>query len=78
MNRFVDQGDMTATQLAGCSYDLLAILHLVRAVTDGAQGRSLSANATEAIGRLMALAIEMHAPLHDALESHEGLKGGAS
>ncbi len=73
-NRFVDQGDMTAAQLAGCSYDLLAILHLVKAVTDSAEGGSLSADAIASIGRLMALAVEMHAPLHDALETHEGAK----
>lgn len=30
--------------------------------------------ATASIGRLMALAVEMHAPLHDALETHEGAK----
>lgn len=73
-NRFVDQGDMTADQLEGCSYDLLAILHLVKAVTDGADGGALDADATASIGRLMALAVEMHVPLHDALETHEGAK----
>lgn len=75
MSRFIVQGDMSAAELIGCSHDLLAVLYLVDAVVAGAEGGGLSPNATWSVGRLMRLAVELHGPLHDALEEHEGGEG---
>lgn len=74
-NRFVDQGDMTAEQIIQTSFDLLAILHLLRTAADAAAGDSMSSEVSASIARGLTLAIELHAPLHDALETHEGTKG---
>jgi hypothetical protein len=76
MSRLIPQGDMSAQQLISTSYDLLAMLHIVQIVADAAEGGSLSPNATASVARLMTLATELHAPLHDALERHEGVRGG--
>ncbi|MFK0688009.1 hypothetical protein ACFX5Q_07360 [Mesorhizobium sp. IMUNJ 23033] len=73
-NRFLDQGDMTADQVIETSYDLLAILQLVKTAADAAAGYSMSPEVSASIARGLALAVELHAPLHDALETHVGAK----
>jgi hypothetical protein len=70
--RLIPQDEMSALQLIDTSYDLLAILQLVRSVADASNGSTMPVDEVAAISRAMALAIQLHAPLHDALEVHEG------
>lgn len=74
MSRIVPQGVMTADELMKCSYDLLAILQLARTAAEASEGGAMDVNDVAALSRALALAMELHAPLHDALETHEGVK----
>ena len=74
MNRLIQQGDMSAAQILATSYDLLAILQLVKTAADACEGGQMDVNDVSAVVRAMALAIELHAPMHDVLEKHEGAK----
>ncbi|PTE11531.1 hypothetical protein [Mesorhizobium helmanticense] len=77
MSRFIPQGDMTAGQIIDTSYDLLAILRVAEYAARKLQDEP-SQDVVHSLPNLLALAIELHAPMHDALESHEGKIGGAS
>jgi hypothetical protein len=68
----IPQGDMSAAQLIETSYDLLAVLQLVKTAAEGCEGGTMPVDVVSAVVRAMALAIQLHAPLHDALEVHEG------
>lgn len=76
MSRLIPPGDMTADQIIDTSYDLMALLTVAEAVArvihDGPESPMAGA-----LARILALASELYAPLHDTLEGHEGLKGGA-
>lgn len=77
MSRFIPHGDMTAEQILDNSYDLLAVLLVGEAAAKHLHDNHEPALA-DSLSRLFALAVELHGPLHDALESHEGAKGGAT
>jgi hypothetical protein len=63
---------MSAAQLIDTSYDLLAVLQLVRTAAEACEGSTMPVDVVAATSRAMALAIQLHAPLHDAIEVHEG------
>jgi hypothetical protein len=77
MSRFIPQGDMTADQIIDNSYDLLALLRVVEVAAMKLHDEH-SPEVACSLSRLISLAVELHAPVHDALEGHEGRKGGAT
>lgn len=77
MSRFIPHRDMTTDQIIDTSYDVMALMSVAEAVARVLEENSDPGTAA-ALARLLALTGELYAPLHDALESHEGLNGGAS
>ncbi|TIP39107.1 MAG: hypothetical protein E5X77_30405 [Mesorhizobium sp.] len=73
-SRLIPQADMSARQIIDTSYDLLAVLQLIKSLADAHNGGDMPVDDVAATARAMALAIQLHAPLHDALETHEGAK----
>ncbi|TGT36190.1 hypothetical protein [Mesorhizobium sp. M8A.F.Ca.ET.165.01.1.1] len=67
---------MTADQIIDTSYDLMALMTVAEAVARVLEDNP-SPGMAGALARLLALMTELNAPLHDALESHEGRNGGA-
>lgn len=77
MSRFIKHTDMTAAQLADCSRQASAILRLCDCAAWAIQNESGDTETlADAIGQAQKLAIELLEPVQDALEVHEGLKGG--
>ncbi len=70
MSRLIAHTDMTADQLIDVSYDIMAILTVADAAAKHIETAETIAPAW-AVSRLMRLALELHGPLHDALEMHE-------
>jgi hypothetical protein len=76
MSRLIPHTDMSAEQLMNCSYQALSICRLCEAAAWSIQNGETPHDLADAIGSGMRLARELLAPVHDALASHEGLKGG--
>ena len=77
MSRFVPQADMSADEIIDCSYQALAICRLCETAAWSIQNGETPIELSDAIVTGMRLARDLIAVMHDALESHEGLKGGA-
>lgn len=68
--RLIPHGDMTAAQLLGCSYQAQAILTVcIEAAGSAPPSQQLGG----AIGLALQSALDLLAPVHDALEAHEGV-----
>ncbi|MBT1155710.1 hypothetical protein J1C56_08910 [Aminobacter anthyllidis] len=78
MTRFIPHGDMTADQIMRCSYEASAILRLCEAAAWAIQNGETPVDLADAIGAGTRVARDLLGVLHDALESHEGLKGGGA
>ena len=79
MSRFIPQSDMTRDQLVQCSYDVMAILHLCdHAAWSICNGSGHIETIADSVGTATRLALDLMAVVHDALEAHEGLKGGSA
>ncbi|RWI46387.1 MAG: hypothetical protein EOQ93_29935 [Mesorhizobium sp.] len=77
MSRFIPQSDMSADQIMACCIQASAIIRICGAAAWSIQNdgdRNLATSIVDAL----AAADELLGPVMDALESHEGLKGGAS
>ena len=72
MSIFVPHTDMTADEITNCSYDLLAILHVAEVAAMHLADQHSSVTA-DSLARVLSLAVKLHAPMHDALEAHEGV-----
>ncbi len=77
MSRFIPHTDMSADELTQCSYQTRAILSLCESAAWAIQNGGAVDLLADSIGSGLRLAIELLEPVHDALERHEGLKGGA-
>lgn len=77
MSRFIPDGDMTADQLLKCSYQAQAIISLCSRVADNLSSSRSEAVTGGNIASALDLALELVGVMHDALETHEGLKGGS-
>lgn len=75
MSRFVPHTDMTADEIVACSYDLLAILHVAEVAAMHLQDQHSPVTA-DSLARVLSMAVDTHAPLHDALETHARVIGG--
>lgn len=73
MTRFATQADMTADEITDCSYDLLAILRVEEVAARHLHDQHSPVTA-DALARVLSLAVDLHAPIHDALESHDDRK----
>ena len=76
MSRLIPHTDMTAKQLLDCSYQAQAIIALCESAAWAIQNGGEVSDLSDAIGSGLRLATELLAPVHDALEHHEGVKGG--
>lgn len=77
MSRLIPQADMSADQIIDGSYDIMAIFAVAEVAARHLEEQP-SARLASSLARLMKLADELYSPLHDALERHEGLKGGVA
>lgn len=77
MSRFIPHTDMSADELIQCSYQARAIITLCENAAWAIENGGAVHQLADSIGSGLRLAIELLEPVHDALESHEGLKGGA-
>ncbi|WP_395449405.1 hypothetical protein ACHMW7_05905 [Aminobacter sp. UC22_36] len=76
MTRLIPQSDMSADDLMKCSYQAQSILSLcIRVADDASLGKAAPAPSAD-ISQALTVALELVGAMHDALESHEGLKGG--
>lgn len=75
MSRLIPQCEMTAAQITGCCSDAAAIVRLCSAVAWSIQNGS-DINLAGAMMAALDVAGELLGPVTDALEVHEGLKGG--
>lgn len=76
MSRFIPQTNMSADQLMDCSYQSQAIIHLCQFVAARISAGDEADRLGGEIEQALALAGEFVGIMHDALEGHEGLKGG--
>lgn len=76
MSRFIPHRDMSSDQIMQCSYDASALLRLCEGAAWAMQNGDDTTSLSDAIGAGMRVAQELLGVVHDALESHEGLKGG--
>lgn len=76
MSRLIPHRDMSTEDLLSCSYQAIAILHLCDSAAWAIQNGSGAPDLAGSICTAMRLAVDLLEPVHDALESHEGLKGG--
>lgn len=76
MNRFIPHRDMSADDLMATSYQAAAIIRLCESAAWAIQNGGDAENLADAIGAGLRAAYDMVGVMHDALESHEGLKGG--
>jgi len=80
MSRFVPQRDMSADEITKCLIQARAVIQLCEAAAWSIQN-SREAEIpliAENVQFAMQLAADLLVPVQDALESHEGLKGGAA
>lgn len=75
MNRLIPQSEMSAEQLMQSSYQAMAIISLCSRVADDLSFDRPEAKVGAEIALALGLARELVAVMHDALETHEGLKG---
>jgi hypothetical protein len=80
MSRFIPQRDMSASDILSCVMQARAIIGLCERaawadIQNSASAVSLSQVADD-IQSALQLANDLLDPVQDALESHEGLKGG--
>lgn len=74
MTRLIPHGDMTANEILDCSYEAQAIIETCALGLENLD----EGNASRMAGNLaLALksALTLLEPVHDALESHEGMAG---
>lgn len=77
MSRFIPHTDMTASELVDCSRQALAVLRLCECAAWQLQNQDKpDPDIADSIGQGQQLAMALLEPVHDALELHEGLKGG--
>ncbi|MBA8910167.1 hypothetical protein [Aminobacter ciceronei] len=76
MSRFIPHTDMSANDLMQCSYQAQAIISLCIRVGDDLSPINPETAAGADISQALVVALELVGVMHDALESHEGLKGG--
>ncbi|MHA6645057.1 hypothetical protein [Mesorhizobium sp. A623] len=69
---------MGAAKLMDCSYQAQAIIHLCQFVANRISDDDQAVRLGAEIDLALAVAGEFLGIVHDALETHEGLKGGAS
>ena len=75
MTRLVPHTDMTAAELLACSYQAGAILQLCGNTAWAIQNDSGDVDVlASAIASGLKMATELLAPVHDAIELHEGVK----
>jgi hypothetical protein len=81
MSRWIDQADMTADEIVRCVIQARAIIGLC----ERASWSDLQNGSNEGLQRIaediqfaLQLAGDMLGPVQDALEAHEGLKGGGA
>lgn len=78
MSRFIPHRDMTADQIMATSYQAAAIIRLCESAAWAIQNGDDSTSLSDAIGAGLRAAQEMIGVMHDALASHENLKGGVA
>lgn len=78
MTRFAPQGDMTADEIVGCVVQAGAVIRLCEHAAWTIQNTTVESipQIAEDIQFSARLAADLLGPVQDALESHEGLKGG--
>lgn len=75
MSRMIPHADMSAEQIVACSYNIISILHLIDHAAWSIQNNTGPVDVlADSIGSAARLALELMEPVHDALESREGLK----
>ncbi len=74
MARIVPHGDMSAAEITQCSYDAMAIVALCENTAWDLAERGPNGTLSGNISIALKLALELMAPVHDALESHEGFR----
>jgi len=74
MTRLVDHRDMTRQEILECSYEALAIVSTCAMALDGINEENVDKTAGD-IALALRSALELLGPVHDALESHEGMAG---
>lgn len=74
MSLFIPQGDMTANQILECSYQVQGIISTCAMALDAWEDTPTNANARTVgdVAQALRAALELLAPVHDALEAHEG------
>lgn len=80
MSRWIEQAEMTAEEIVKCCIQARAVVKLCeRAAWNDLQNGSAAKipEVAEDIQFALELAADLLVPVQDALESHEGLKGGA-
>jgi hypothetical protein len=77
MSRLIPHTDMSTDELMQCSYQARAIVALCESAAWAIDNGGAADVLSDAIGAGLRLTLELLEPVHDALESHEGLKGGA-
>jgi hypothetical protein len=76
MSRFIPQTDMIADEIIQCSYQARALVNLCESAAWNIQnGGGRPEDLSDSIGSALRLVMELLEPVHDALETHEGLKG---
>jgi hypothetical protein len=83
MSRLIDHRDMTAEQIVDCCIQATAIMYLCEtaawSIQNGGDANAYTLRETAgSIKGALAAARELLGPVTDALESHEGLKGGVA
>ncbi|PWJ73853.1 hypothetical protein C7441_12537 [Pseudaminobacter salicylatoxidans] len=78
--RFIPHRDMSADEIVKCAIQARAIIQLCEAAAWSIQSGSEREikEAADSIQFALQLAGELIVPVQEALESHEGLKGGAA
>ena len=77
MSRLIPHTDMIADQIVACSYNIMSLLHLIDHAAWSIQNNSGPVDVlADSIGSASRLALELMAPVHDALELHE--RGGSA
>lgn len=75
MSRLLSQADMNTDQLVRCSSDARALLYMIDHAAWAIQNNSGPVDVlADSIGASARLALELLEPVHDALETHEGLR----
>lgn len=77
MSRLIPQSDMTSDQITDTSYDVIALLVVAKAAADRLHDDH-SARLASSLASVLELALELQGVVHDAIETHEGVKGGGA